>query len=106
MEFRYLFLPYCLVRQEDGRYAVLNRRHEPLGYSTFDQVGHDKHAISIRITPAVAAKLSWKGDRDIERIYLYSGDAGIRSSEQSMAAYTKRLAILALLPIEPGDRQP
>lgn len=39
-DFRASYLPYCLIRQADGRYAVVNRRYKPLGYITSDWVDY------------------------------------------------------------------
>jgi hypothetical protein len=31
-DFRAMFFPYCLQKQKDGRYVVLNREYKPVGF--------------------------------------------------------------------------
>ena len=33
-DFRSVFMPYCLRKQKDGRYVVLNREYKPVGFFT------------------------------------------------------------------------
>lgn len=72
-DFRAVFLPYCLERQPNGKYAVLNREYKPVGFFTREHITYDQHPVLVRlkITSASAAKLSWNGSRDVGRIFLY-----------------------------------
>ena len=36
-----VYMPYCLQRQEDERYAILNREYKPLGFITKDWIKYD-----------------------------------------------------------------
>ena len=46
--FRWVFLPYCLDEQDDGRWAVLNRDYKPLGMLTGEYVDYDGHSLWLR----------------------------------------------------------
>lgn len=37
-DFLSFFMPYCLKKHPDGRYAVLNRKYKPVGMVTDDQI--------------------------------------------------------------------
>ena len=58
-DFRAVFMPYCIERQPDGRYVVLNRAYKPLGFFTSDYIRYSDHpvAVGLRITPKTADKL-------------------------------------------------
>src|SRR5690606_1490301 len=36
-DFRAVFLPYCIKKQDDGKFLVVNREYVPLSFATFDQ---------------------------------------------------------------------
>jgi hypothetical protein len=36
IDFRAVYLPYCIKRQEDGTLLVLNREYAPLSFNTYD----------------------------------------------------------------------
>lgn len=98
---RSVFLPYCLKKQADGRYVVLNRDYKPLGFVTRNEVEYAKYPIlaKLRIRPATAAKLSFKGDPNVNAIFLYSDGSVPTQSAAHMRAYLERLALLAKLRI-------
>ena len=103
-DFRSVYLPYCLQKLEDGRYVVLNRAYKPLGFLSQEHVVYEEFPIAAEIKgigPAVAAKLSWKGDTDVDRIYLYNDGTNPVSSEANMDAYLDKLRILAKLKLKP-----
>jgi hypothetical protein len=93
-DIRRQFFPYCLQRLSDGRYILLNRYYKPLGLPrTTPWVDYDKHpsGVKIRITAAIAKKLSWQGDShtNVDVIYLYR-DGDILHN----GAYLERLGTL------------
>lgn len=99
---RHIFLPYCLQRLKDGRYIVLNRKYKPLGISSSAWITYetDPSVQKIKgITAAKARALSHRGDDDIEKIYLYSDGCIPTATAEDMAAYSKRLTLLAKLEI-------
>ncbi|SFM56396.1 hypothetical protein [Nitrosomonas communis] len=103
-DFRAVYLPYCIDRMKDGKYVVLNRTYKPLGFITSDILEYQAYPISAEIqgiTPTVAAKLSWKGDSNVERIYLYNDGCIPTESDANMDAYLDRLKILAKLKLKP-----
>ena len=60
-DFRSVNLPYCLKKQPDGKYVVLNREYKPIGFKTKDWVGYEQYPVAVKIkglTAKVAAKIS------------------------------------------------
>lgn len=101
-DFRAVFLPYCLQKQEDGRYAVLNREYKPVGFYTSDWVKYEEHPVLVKLkglTKAKAVKLSDKGDADLDCIYLYNDATNPVRNKVNMRAYLTKLEMLAKLSI-------
>lgn len=99
--FRRVFLPYCLDRQDDGRYAILNRLYKPVGFTTTEFIAYADHPVlvGLRITEKRAAALSCHGSPDTKRIYLYNDETNPTRSAAHMTAYLSKLAKLAEMPI-------
>ena len=92
-DFRSVFMPYCLKRQKDGRYAVLNREYKPVGFWTAAFIDYEEHPVLVRmrITEKQAAKISYNGSTNIDEIFLYDDGCIPTSSKQAMAAYLERI---------------
>jgi hypothetical protein len=101
--FRWVFLPYCLIRQDDGSYVVCNRRYKPVGDARTEFVDYEQR-VKVRIkglTPARAARLDHAGREHLDRIYLYADGCVPTDSQADWDAYSKRLQLLANLEVEP-----
>lgn len=102
-DFRSAYLPYCLQRLKDGRYIVLNREYKPLGFITREHIEYEKYPIASNISgigESTAAKLSWKNDPNLDRIYLYNDTCIPTESEANMKAYLEKIKILARLKLK------
>ncbi len=102
-DFRAVFLPYCLDKQPDGRYAVLNREYKPVGFFTKEWITYAEHPVLVKlrgITPTLAAKLSWEHSKDTSRVYLYNDASSPVLSKANMRAYLDKLELLAKLGFE------
>lgn len=101
-DFRAVFLPYCLERQKDGRYVVLNRRYKPLGFMTSDWVDYGKQPIAakLRLPKNLIAKLSCNTPADPAKFWLYNDDSIPTRSAANMRAYQAKIALLAKLKIQ------
>jgi len=101
-EVRYLFMPYCIQRLQDGRHIILNRNYKPLGTLNREFVDYDAHpsAAKIKITKASARKISYEASDAIDRIYLYNDGCVPTSGAAEMKAYLARLGALAKLKVE------
>lgn len=100
--FRWVFLPYCLIRQEDGSYVITNRRYKPLGMTSTGHVDYAAHPVRVkfkRLTALTARKLDYKGRDDLDRIYLYNDGCLPTDSQAHWDAYAKRLHTLAKLQV-------
>lgn len=101
-DFRAVFFPYCLDKQPDGRYVVLNREYKPIGFKTREHIKYDDYRVCVElkgIGSATAAKLSYKGDSNTDRIYLYNDGCVPTKSNEHMKNYLERLKILAKLKV-------
>ena len=102
-DIRSVHLPYCLKRQTDGRYVVLNREYKPLGFRTPDWSGYEKYPIAHRLkglTTRKATRLSIDESPSLKSIYPYNDRSIPTSSAANMKAYLDRLAILAKIKCE------
>lgn len=102
-ELRWTHFPYCLDRQPDGRYAVLNRSYKPVGMMVSNFVTYADNPVLVKIkglTPLRASKMSYAGSTDLDRIYFYNDGCVPTSSAANMSAYLKRLAVLMKLTID------
>jgi hypothetical protein len=51
--------------------------------------------LQVKLSPAQAASISYKGDRSVERVYLYDDGCPPWRSAEHNKAYRRRLAVLA-----------
>lgn len=92
-----IFLPYCIQRQNNGTYVLLNRKYKPLGFHTDEWVNYSDYPIAFkaRITPQLASKISFNGNQDVDNIYLYNDACTFgRSNNNAQVKYFYRLALL------------
>lgn len=95
--------PYCLDRQPDGSYAVLNRNYKPIGMTTGEHVDYMKAPGRVRIKrmgAATARALSHNGSEDLARIYLYDDGSAPDRGPNQLGAYLERLGRLMALKVE------
>ena len=103
MDFRSVFLPYCLMRQTDGSYVVTNREYKPLGFRTDDFYRYEDFPIAHKIvgmTKSMAAKIDCDHRDNLDVIYLYNDACVPTHKPEYMQDYLKRLALLAKLQVE------
>lgn len=101
-DFRSVFLPYCLKKQPDGRYAVLNREYKPVGFFTRSHVAYEEFPVLVNIkglTKAKAAKLSSSASQATDEIFLYNDGCVPTHSKEHMRAYLAKLEILSGLSV-------
>jgi len=102
-DIRSVYFPYCMERQGDGSWLLLNRNYKPVGLNTAAFVRCDEHPVSVRIgglTPETLQKLSVDGKVAGGRVYLYL-DNGLPTSVPFAARdYLERLTILMQQTIE------
>lgn len=101
-ELRHTHFPYCLDRQEDGSYVLLNRNYKPIGFMAEQWVTYGDYPVGVNIkgmTAKLAAELDIRGRDNLERIYLYNDGSTPTGSDEDMQAYLGRLAKLMQLGI-------
>lgn len=102
-ELRHTHFPYCLMRNSDGSYVMLNRNYKPVGFMTGEYVKYEEFPISFHakgLTKKMAAALSARGDEDLERIYLYHDGCIPTADKKSMDAYLARIGKLLKLKLK------
>ncbi len=99
-DFRAIYLPYCLKKQENGKYIVLNREYKPLGFNSYEQFNYSNYPISANLkglTEKKVLELSWNNSPDKEHIFLYNDALNPIKSKDNMAKYLQKLDLLAKL---------
>ena len=102
-DFRSVFMPYCIKKQPNGKYAVLNREYKPVGFYTRDHIEYSNFPVEVNLkglTKIKAKKLSWEESENIDEIFFYNDGCVPTHSAQHMKAYLKKLEILAKLEIK------
>lgn len=100
---RQTHFPYCLQRQEDGRYVITNRSYKPIGFLMHEWATYSDYPVAVRLpglTPELAAQLDHRGRDDLEAIYLYGDGTNPSLGKAELAAYFTRLGLLMSLEIE------
>jgi len=97
-DFCSVYLPYCLEKQEDGSYIVLNREYKPLGFNSKEHFTYEDYPIRSKIkslTTNTIKKIGYNGVIKDSRIYLYNETANPTKSKANMVKYLEKLEILA-----------
>lgn len=101
-DFRAIYLPYCIQKQKDGSWVILNRRYKPVGFNTSDYIEYEKYPVSANIeniSQAILRKLSYTGEISGDTVYLYNDGCVPTDNKKDMVSYLKKLEILAKLTI-------
>lgn len=102
-DFREVYFPYCIEKQADGTWVVLNRQYKPVGFNTSEFIHYKEFPVSSKlkgIGQVIMKKLSYSGEVEGDRVYLYNDGCVPTQSAANMNSYLKKLAILAKLGIE------
>lgn len=106
--FRAVCMPYCLKKQDDGSWLVLNREYSPLTFNTYsNDFLKQELPIYLRIKDLTKEKIDeilnvGEGaviQNDNKDLFLYN-DATNPSSKPNQMNYFKRLEILMELTID------
>lgn len=92
--FRETLFPYCLQRQEDGRWLVLNRNYQPIGHLNNDRTEVRTKFCLKGLGPTTRQKLCVHGSGG-DKICLYNDGCHPMASRDNWVKYQKKLAILA-----------
>jgi hypothetical protein len=95
--------PYCILKQKDGSYVLLNREYKPIGFFTQDCLDYGKYPIGIRfkgLKEETIRKISSDSNPREGTIYLYDdGTVPIRN-RKNMRDYLERLSVLMSLKVQ------
>ena len=96
-DFRGICLPYCLQKQKDGSYVILNRNYKPIGFNTSDWINYEDYPISLKmkLTKSTVQLLSIEGGVQGDSLYLYNDGTNPMDSTANMRLYMDKLSILA-----------
>jgi hypothetical protein len=95
--------PYCIQKQEDGSYVLLNREYKPIGFSTQEYLDYGRYPIGIRfkgLKERTIRKISVDGDPSDGAIYLYGDGSKPTQNKENMEDYLERLSVLMSLKVE------
>jgi len=93
LDFRKIYLPYCLLKHASGGYIVLNRNYKPIGFSTNEYLIYEDYPIEVkflRLSKATAVKLSWNKSDNLNQIFLYHDGTIPTVSTENMKNYSFR----------------
>lgn len=99
---RCVHFPYCIIKQENGNYIILNRLYKPLGFISHKWVQYSDYPIEFKfahLTSRTAQKLSYKNSPDKDNIYLYNDGCNPFYNQTDMEKYMQRLNHLYKLKI-------
>lgn len=102
-DFRSIYLPYCLMKQEDGSWVVLNREYKPVGFNTHDFIKYEDYPVATRfkgLGPTTLNKLSYTGFATGNTVFLYNDGCVPTHEAEYMTAYMKKLQLLAKLQVD------
>ncbi|MCX7067482.1 MAG: hypothetical protein NTW85_07305 [Methylococcales bacterium] len=98
---RAVYFPYCIEKQEDGSWLILNRNYKPVGFNTSEHIIYSDYPVSVKLKglgKETLKKLSWNDKEELgNRIYLYNDGCIPTSSPQAMSAYLKKIEVLLKL---------
>lgn len=99
-DFRAIYFPYCIEKQQDGSWIVLNRNYKPLGFNTKNFITYEDYPVSIKLTKLTKEKLaeiSYNGEVKGNRVYLYDDFCVPIDDKKYMDIYLEKLKILIKL---------
>ena len=102
-DFRSIYFPYCLKKQTDGAWVVLNREYKPVGFNTHDFVKYENYPVATKfkgLGPATLDKLDYKGCASGDTVFLYNDGCVPTHNAENMKAYMKKLQLLAKLQVD------
>lgn len=97
---RAVYFPYCIEKQKDGSWVVLNRDYNPVGFNTSERITYEDYPVSMKIKglgPGTLRKLSWNDEEPGDKVYLYNDSCTPTRSEKAMFSYFEKLKILLKL---------
>lgn len=103
-DFRSIYFPYCLKKQDDGSWVVLNREYKPVGFNTNDFIEYKNYPVATKfkgLGPATLNKLAYSGNAEgHDDVFLYNDGCVPTDSAENMEAYMKKLQLLAKLQVD------
>ncbi len=101
-DIRAIYFPYCLEKQEDNSWVILNRNYKPIGINTAEFIDYREFPVSATprsLTTTTLKKLSYDGTAE-DKIYLYNDDTNPLASQKNMESYLTKLAILTKIQLK------
>ncbi|MDO8999788.1 MAG: hypothetical protein Q7W45_08485 [Bacteroidota bacterium] len=99
-DFRSIYLPYCLQKQKDGGYLVLNRNYKPVGFNTQEHIKYEDFPVATKfpgINKKTATLLSINASDDVKEIFLYDDATNPIRNKKNMDSYLEKVERLAKL---------
>lgn len=99
-------LPFCVQKQDDGKWVFLNRGYKPVGFYSRDHFNYSDYPIAIEVpglTDTVARSAACDGKFDGNEFFLYDDGCVPTHSAENMSAYMGRLQKLLGLKIDANN---
>jgi hypothetical protein len=97
---RAVYFPYCIEKQHDGSWILLNRNYKPVGFNTGELISYSDFPVSIKIKElgrGTLQRLSCGDEEPGDRVYLYDNGSEPTRNAKAMASYLQKLEILLSL---------
>lgn len=101
-EFRWVFMPYCIMPLGPNEWVVLNRAYKPLGMNTREHLDYRPFATKMHLRRGSVSHLDWRGEARLteneqawpQPIFLYNDGCVPTRSAEHMKAYMDRVSHL------------
>lgn len=97
---RAVYFPYCIEKQKDGSWVMLNRDYKPIGFNTEEWTTYEEYPVSMKIKglgPGTLRRLSCNDTELGDRVYLYRDGCVPTRNTKAMTSYLEKLTILLKL---------
>jgi hypothetical protein len=92
--------PYCLKKQENGGYIILNRHYKPIGFCSKIYMVYEDYPIEFKIKRLTASQIQKIAKNIVnEDVYLYDDGCVPTHTASTMKAYLKKLEVLMQIKI-------
>ena len=101
LDFRAIYLPYCIEQQDDESWLILNREYSPVGFNAA-HIQPDGHPVTVKLKGlglATLTKLAFDGKVQGKKVYLYDDECNPVRGKEHMQAYLAKIALLAKLEV-------
>ena len=97
--------PYCLERQADDTWVMLNRHYKPIGFMTSEYLDYAAFPVGFRLRNVprkTLEALACEGGFSDDTVYLYDDGCTPEPDTPHLDSYLQKLSLLLRLKVEAG----